>query len=152
MMCLHDGRFGDVDRAKALYAEDVDRAKAFYPEIGDDPSVHEWAVATFLSDILAACEHWNVTMPEPNVEIKAVDSDLPVLMLTGSFDPDLPPFFSKQYAVRFANGYYYEFPYGHVLLVSPCTLEIIEQYMTTPEQAPDASCLAEMTPVWQLPE
>jgi pimeloyl-ACP methyl ester carboxylesterase len=141
MMCLHNGSFGGIEQAQASY-----------DEIGGDTSMVDWAVATFLNDILAACEHWNVTTPEPNVEIQTVDSDLPVLMLVGSFDPDLPPFLSQQYANRFANGYDYELPYGHVLLVSPCGLEIIEQFLANPEQAPDASCLAEMTSGWLLPE
>ena len=80
--------------------------------------MHDWAVTYILTDTLAACKHWNVQPPAPNIWEQAVESDRPVLMLVGTFDSDSAPLLSEAYVDAFANGYYYELPYGHALLFS----------------------------------
>jgi pimeloyl-ACP methyl ester carboxylesterase len=141
MMCTHHGSFTDMKRARAVY-----------DELEGDPSVYDWAVTYILTDTLAACADWNVTPPAPNIWAQKVASDRPVLMLVGAFDSDSAPFLSEAYEDAFANGHYYELPYGHALLFSPCGLDMMARFLADPRQAPDSRCINEMKMAWMLPE
>lgn len=141
MTCTHHGSFTDMEKARLIY-----------DELEADPSVHDWAVTYILTDTLAACEYWNVQPPAPDIWEQSVESDSPVLMLVGTFDSDSAPLLSDAYVDAFANGYYYELPYGHALLFSDCGLSLMAQFFTDPTQAPDASCIAEMDAGWALPK
>ena len=80
-----------------------------------------------------------------------MESDRPVLMLVGTFDSDSAPLLSEAYVDAFANGYYYELPFGHALLFSDCGLDLIAQFVAEPTKAPDSTCIDEMKTEWVLP-
>jgi pimeloyl-ACP methyl ester carboxylesterase len=139
--CLQDGSATDLATVTALYEQaDV------------EPSVRDWALIFHTLEEISPCEYWEVTPPEPNIAIEPVTSDLPTLMLTGTFDPNTPPSLSRAAAERLPNSFFYELPSGHALIFTDCGLELIAQFLADPTQAPDSRCIDEMTPNWILPE
>jgi pimeloyl-ACP methyl ester carboxylesterase len=73
-------------------------------------------------------------------------------MLAGMFDNTTPPSLSREAAERLSNGYFYEPPSGHGLILTECALDLIAQFLADPTQAPDSSCIDEMEMNWRLPE
>lgn len=141
MRCMHEGALGTAEEARAAFAA---------AEV--DPSVRDWATVTWIDDGLGVCDFWDVTPPEPNTAILPVESDVPALMLVGTFDPAMQPYFSVEAAERFTNRFFYELPTGHAIEFTGCGVDLIDQFLTDPTQAPDASCIDEMTPNWVLLE
>jgi pimeloyl-ACP methyl ester carboxylesterase len=139
--CLQDGTLGTAAEAKAIY----DKVKS-------DPSIHDWAVSAWISDTLAVCPDWKLTPPSPNIAVEPVSSAIPTLMLEGVFDNALPAFLSRPAATRLSNGYFIELPAGHALVLTPCGVNLINQFLTDPSKAPDASCIDKMTMDWVLPQ
>ena len=140
MSCMHEGALASTDEVRADFAA-----------IDVDASVRDWAVATWIDDGLAICDFWKVSPPEPNTAITPVASDVPTLMLNGTFDPAMQPYFSTEAATRFDNGFYYELPVGHASQLTACAIDLMAQFVADPTQAPDANCIGEMTPAWVLP-
>ena len=139
--CLQEGSKTDLATVTAAY-EQADVA----------PTLRDWALAYHTLENISPCEYWNVTPPEPNVAIEPVTSDLPALMLTGAFDQATPPSLSRAAAERLPNSFFYELPAGHGLILTECALDLIDQFLADPTQAPDASCIGEMEMEWVLPE
>ncbi len=109
--------------------------KVFRPFYGD------------FGDMFSGCRNWGI--PGPNLgEKDAVVSDIPSLVIEGSFDPATPPFYGKQVAERLANSFYYEFPaMGHVPTTDDaCALKIALDFIANPLLRPDDSCLAVSSP------
>lgn len=139
--CLQDGTDMTLAEARAI----VDSA-------GGDPSIHDWVVAAYITDTLALCSDWQLTPPDPNVAIEPVTSEIPTLMLVNTFDTGLPPYQSRPAADRLPNSYFIELPAGHASVLTTCGVALAKQFLTDPTQAPDTSCIDEMTPSWVLPE
>lgn len=139
--CLQDGSMGDVEQAKAVYAER-----------GGNPSVLDWTEQAFIQEWLGPCADWPVTPPTPNLAIEPVVSDLPTLMMVNTFDIFYAPAWATPVAERLSHSYLYEFPRSHASILSACPLEMLEQFLADPTQAPDASCIGEMEMNWVLPE
>ena len=139
--CLQDGTDMTLAEARAI----VDSA-------GGDPSIHDWVVAAYITDTLALCSDWQLTPPDPNVAIEPVTSEIPTLMLVNTFDTGLPPYQSRPAADRLPNSYFIELPAGHASVLTTCGVALAKQFLADPTQAPDASCIDEMTPSWVLPE
>lgn len=138
--CLQDGTSITMDEAVNQYVQ-----------LGGDLSVHDWAATAFLTDTLAVCPAWQLTPPDPNVAIAPVTSDLPTLMLVNKFDTGLPAYLSRPAAERLPNSFFIELPAGHGSVLTPCGQNLMTQFLADPTQAPDASCIEEMTPDWVLP-
>ena len=118
MRCMHEGALGTAEQARADFAA-----------VNVDPSVRDWATATWVDDGLGVCDYWQVTPLEPNTAITPVASDVPTLMLTGTFDPAMQPYFSTEAAERFNNRFYYELPSGHAIEYTGCGVELIAQFL-----------------------
>lgn len=109
--------------------------KVFRPFYGD------------FGDMFSGCKNWGI--PGPNLgEKDAVVSDIPSLVIEGSFDPATPPFYGKQVAEKLANSFYYEFPaMGHVPTTDDaCAQKIALDFIANPLLRPDDSCLADSSP------
>jgi pimeloyl-ACP methyl ester carboxylesterase len=91
-----------------------------------------------------ACRGWGGE-PDPSDD-EPVESDIPVLILAGQFDPVTPPTWGKAVAERLENSAFVEFPgQGHgVTLDTPCAFEIMDLFLTSPYAKPDLSCVSEM--------
>lgn len=90
-----------------------------------------------------ACKTWGGGGPALG-ERDAVASDIPSLVLEGSFDPATPPFYGKMAAETLSNSFYFEFPgMGHVPTSDDaCAQKIMLGFLDNPLAPPDSSCLA----------
>jgi pimeloyl-ACP methyl ester carboxylesterase len=97
--------------------------------------------------ILNACKMWNVSELGPSAD-EPVASDIPTLLLTGTFDPITPPEYARQAAETLPNSFLYEFPAGgHGEVGSTdCADQILVDFVNDPTQAPDASCIGSEGP------
>lgn len=99
--------------------------------------------AHYMSPALPAiCEMWEVGKEEAS-EKEPVVSDIPVLVLTGQYDPITPPAYNKTIAETLSNSFFYEIPgIGHgAMRGSACALDIGLQFLENPTTEPDASCV-----------
>lgn len=97
--------------------------------------------------MFSACRSWGAEGPDLG-EMDAVSSDIPSLVIEGSFDPTTPPMFGKQVAEKLPNSYYFEFPnQGHVPTGSDltgCAEDVVLNFLRAPLSEPDRSCLDEL--------
>jgi hypothetical protein len=97
-----------------------------------------------------ACKAWGAKGPDLG-EKDAVVSDIPSLIIEGSFDPSTPPFFGKEVAANLPNSYYFEFPnMGHAPTVtdtSNCAMNTAVSFLQNPLVEPDRTCLNSIQPV-----
>ncbi len=124
-----------------LCSEDAD----FSPEGVSFEGVHPQLAdsqADDASQFLKTCELWQVEaltsiMDEP------VSSQIPVLILSGGFDPITPPENGLEAAKTLPNSFVVEFPTGGhgAALDGDCQDQIIQSFLDAPDQAPDTSCV-----------
>ncbi|MRR10535.1 hypothetical protein EG831_10785 [bacterium] len=66
--------------------------------------------------------------------------------MEGAFDPTTPPIFGQRILSGLSQATYVEFPnQGHVPTaadVSGCAMQIVQDFITAPQQTPDGSCAA----------
>ncbi len=98
-------------------------------------------------DIFKSCQRWGAAGPGLG-ENDPVSSELPTLIITGTFDPSTPPMYARQVADRLSHGYYFEFPnQGHTPTAadsSGCAMETVLSFLDNPAVEPDRSCLDAM--------
>jgi pimeloyl-ACP methyl ester carboxylesterase len=101
---------------------------------------------------LEVCDAWGLPPAPPLLE-RPLESDIPTLVLAGSYDPITPPVWSRETAQHLENATYVEFPAeGHdVLTDNPCSLGIMSDFLREPSHQPDASCAA-AAPRFVLPD
>jgi pimeloyl-ACP methyl ester carboxylesterase len=95
--------------------------------------------------MLDPCEVWSVDMLSED-KLKSVVSDIPTLLLSGEFDPTVPPPVGAVAAEGLSNAYVYSFPgYGHGILgIGECPVSMMLTFLDDPSRAPNASCMADM--------
>ena len=127
--CRDETAFESLGEALALAAD----LPLVFGELFAD--AYDWAV----------CASWQAGVAAP-IENQAVVSDIPTLVLSGRYDPVLPPAWGRLAAETLANSFAYEFPnLAHGAMRSNrCALEIGLQFLDDPTAEPDASCLAEL--------
>ncbi len=110
----------------------------------DEPFPHQQDVFDMASfwDI---CDAWGVGVAPP-VENQPVRSDIPALILAGTYDPATPPDDGKEAATTLRNGFFFEFPSsGHgVVLDGGCPLSMTLAFLDNPQRQPDAACMAQL--------
>ncbi len=91
---------------------------------------------------LAICDAWDLPAAPPIVA-GPVESDIPTLILAGSYDPITPPEWSRSVAESLGHSYYFEFPAaGHNVGVdNPCVDSLMAAFLDDPESRPDSSCM-----------
>lgn len=103
-----------------------------------------------LEKMFGACKTWGAVGPVLG-EKDAVVSDIPSLVIEGTFDSATPPQFGKQVAEKLSNSYYFEFPnQGHVPTVvdtSGCAMQVALDFLADPAVEPDRSCLDDLEKV-----
>lgn len=117
----------------------------------DEPFPHQQDVFDMASfwDI---CDAWGVGVAPP-VENQPVRSDIPALILAGTYDPATPPGDGKEAATTLRNGFFFEFPSsGHgVVLDGGCPLSMTLAFLDNPQRQPDAACMAQLgAPVFDV--
>jgi pimeloyl-ACP methyl ester carboxylesterase/heat shock protein HslJ len=79
-----------------------------------------------------------------------INSELPVLLLSGAFDPITPAFTAEEILATLPNSFAFEFPYGgHVqfLTGNTCAESMVAAFIADPATEPDSSCIAETLPL-----
>jgi pimeloyl-ACP methyl ester carboxylesterase len=85
---------------------------------------------------------------EPGAAANANGSDIPVLILTGQFDPITPPEYGDRIARALPNARVYEMPWeSHdTREMSPCHRAILQAFMMDPHGNVDDTCTSSMEP------
>ncbi|RXJ44449.1 alpha/beta hydrolase [Gelidibacter gilvus] len=75
--------------------------------------------------------------------ILAIQTDIPSLILAGSYDPITPPSWSEKIRPNFKNHYYYNIPkIGHGVVMQPCGADIGLAFLNN--QKPENTCEEEL--------
>ena len=106
--------------------------------------MRKWAMG---SDYSLACPLW-LTAKDPPSPIPLARSDIPVLFLSGKYDPATPARWARSAARDFPAGQSIVFQgVGHDVLDSEtCASEVVGDFLKRPEAAVQSSCLADMGP------
>jgi pimeloyl-ACP methyl ester carboxylesterase len=94
-------------------------------------------------EIFRLCNEWGVHAPQPS-ENEPVHSDIPTLILAGTYDPITPPAWAWKAAETLSKSYVYEFPFtGHAVIGrGACPQHIIRAFLEHPDAPPDGSCVS----------
>jgi pimeloyl-ACP methyl ester carboxylesterase len=97
------------------------------------------------SDTLTSlCNTWGAAPFEPGTN-QPVQTDIPVLVLAGQFDPLYTPNQAKELAEKLSNGTFLEIPgLGHAPSFdrrSTCAINLVAEFLDNPEQVLDLTCL-----------
>jgi pimeloyl-ACP methyl ester carboxylesterase len=115
------------------------------------PEVIEAGIGITSVEVLEAerefCADW-VDSDLSRNENRAVHSNIPTLVLAGSYDPVTPPEWGELASRTLSNSNFYEFPgtgHGVVYGRSECASTIALQFFAAPDDEPDASCIDALT-------
>ncbi|MCB8926966.1 MAG: alpha/beta hydrolase [Ardenticatenaceae bacterium] len=127
VICHDEYALGDYERVETAV-------------VGNIPQELEGALLQATFDLTSLCEYWN---PMNAVDNTAVSSSIPTLILVGQYDTATPPRWATLTAATLPNSIVVEVPgAGHSLLSSvECTIDITDEFLVNPDQAPDTSCL-----------
>jgi len=96
---------------------------------------------------LEDCDAWHGFRALP-AELEAITSQIPTLILAGTFDPITPPAWGRLAASTLANSYYVEARTGgHGSPVDACTRSIMRAFIDKPNARPATACNAARVPV-----
>lgn len=97
--------------------------------------------------LLEDCDAWH-EFRATAAELAPVASEIPTLILTGSFDPVTPPQWGRLAAETLPNSYYVEARTGgHGTPKDACIRHITHEFLAAPYAPPDASCNEARAPV-----
>lgn len=102
------------------------------------------------ADALDYCHSWGTETPNP-IENEPVQSNVPVLVLNGQFDPITPPRWGELAARTLNKSQVVTFPgMGHVasLSNSSCAKQIALNFLSAPEARLDVSCIDDTPVSW----
>lgn len=124
-----------------LCAEDADFTAEEQVLDGVDPSVIE-VMERGPQDFLDTCKMWKVENLDSSVDLP-VSSDVPVLLLSGAFDPVTPPEYAQAAAETLNNATLVTFPNGGhgQAFEGECQDQIILDFLENPQVPPDTSCV-----------
>lgn len=102
-------------------------------------------VETTGRDMFDACRTWRVGRADA-VENEAVLSDVPTLVLAGSFDPITPPSWGELAVETLENSFFFEFPNAAhgVFLSGDCPVKMVQAFLDDPNSEPDSSCIGNL--------
>lgn len=149
---------GSFDLAEGLYQTVECRERAPFTDPETLREVEEGAPAWLREAVLYEtdydnCERWP-TEPAPASIREPVVSDLPVLILAGSFDPITPTPWAVQTHEHLPNSYLVEFPeLSHAVSYDPCPAEAAAAFLDDPSVDPTPDCHdPDATVEWLIPE
>jgi pimeloyl-ACP methyl ester carboxylesterase len=103
--------------------------------------------------ILEVCRDWRIRVLDRSLA-QPVKSDIPTLLLSGSFDPITPPAHAERVAATLSRAYTVTFARGThgQAFTQPCANRLIAAFLDRPERAPAADCANEAPPVFLTPD
>jgi pimeloyl-ACP methyl ester carboxylesterase len=94
----------------------------------------------------AVCPDWGAGQAGAR-ENEPVKSDIPTLIMTGEYDPIVPPGWGQGAAETLSHSYFFEYPgMGHGVSFSHCPRSMMLAFLGNPSAAPDDTCIAEVEP------
>lgn len=135
MLC--SGYFAEDSEAQVLTLGRL--AFPDYPDSVLAPALH-------FTDSLEDCIIWNIPKT-PKALRTATGSDIPTLVVSGTFDAVTPPSTGESGAIPLTNSIVLAFPgVGHAVIQSnSCAQEVFASFLSDPG-APDTACVAVLTP------
>jgi pimeloyl-ACP methyl ester carboxylesterase len=124
-----------------ICAEDADRLRV-------DPADADTLLGTgFVANLLAQCEVWPRGRRPADFN-DPVQSDRPVLLLSGQLDPVTPPRYGAAVVRHLPNGRHLVAPgQGHNVFGSGCAPRLVGKFIATADaKGLDASCLQQLAP------
>lgn len=101
-----------------------------------------------MQQLRAVCEVWPRGAVDPDLRTP-LQGDLPVLLLSGEFDPVTPADYARRAATHLPNAQLVEVPgQAHNTLDAGCVPELIAGFLERPRRPLERECLAR---VWQIP-
>ncbi|MCB0166059.1 MAG: alpha/beta fold hydrolase [Anaerolineae bacterium] len=102
-------------------------------------------------DLLQNCEIIQVELEEA---FAFDNTDTPTLIMNGSRDPITPLPYGQYVGSKLDTAYVYTVPgSGHgSIFTEPCAGQIVLDFLATPEQTPDGSCLSQIQPQFDYGE
>lgn len=161
-LLLHQAREGDpqplLAQARILFADLEDMiAHGMQLSVGCSEDA-PWLAAAADDDSLigadlvgfmrAQCSVWPVPRA-PGAFKQPVDSDLPVLLLSGQFDPVTPPAYAERALATLANARHLVAPgQGHIVMTRGCMPTLVGRFVRAAdvEALGDTSCLDTLAP------
>ena len=90
------------------------------------------------------CDAWGAGAAE-TLENEPVRSSIPTLIMTGQYDPIVPPAFGEAIAESLENASFLEFPgLSHGASGTECATDIMLAFLDDPSVTPDAGCLSDL--------
>lgn len=157
---IYDTASGDTTWIELLYSRMLRQQSfsdgMFYSVLCAEDADFTWSdinrdgVEPFIADTMGTggfgitCAMWDVEALDNYVD-DPVSSDIPTLVMSGEFDPITPPSNGEAVAETLTNAYVYEFPgVGHGAIFSDCAIGMMVEFLDSPHQAPNDTCVTEM--------
>jgi len=104
--------------------------------------------STMIDTLSAQCENWPTRGEMPADMAEPLKVDLPVLLMSGQYDPVTPPRYADEVAEHLPNSRTLVAPgQGHIAQSRGCMPKLIEEFIEDMDpQAIDASCLEKLHP------
>ncbi|MBW4659308.1 MAG: alpha/beta hydrolase [Drouetiella hepatica Uher 2000/2452] len=120
------------------------------------PAPYEQLIPIGLSESASVDRFCEILQVEPEAPFAYDNTNIPVLVLNGSYDPVTPQTYGEKVARNFETAYVYTFPgVGHGSFFAPadtpagqCVAAIATDFLTDPQQTPDSRCLTEVKPIF----
>jgi pimeloyl-ACP methyl ester carboxylesterase len=122
--------------------DDMADSDTLYPRVGE-------VVEDLIDEVmLQPCQVWGVDLLGPEIS-RSVAGEVPTLLVSGEFDPTVPPSLAEVAAEDLANAYLITIPgLGHTALGrSECATDLMLDFFDDPSQAPDATCVELLAPL-----
>ena len=129
------------DKVSAKTAKGITKHAKMHPVMSSLP-LTEFHLGKYIADV---GERWGARPAGP-AEHKAVESDIPALILAGEFDQNTPSYWGQLVSETLRNSHYIEFPgTGHgVLGHGECAAAVISEFYDHPLRRPDDRCVREL--------
>ncbi|HEY9628175.1 MAG TPA: alpha/beta hydrolase [Coleofasciculaceae cyanobacterium] len=120
------------------------------------PAPYEQLIPVGLSESASVDRFCKILQVESEKPFAYDNTDIPVLVLNGSYDPVTPQIYGERVASNFETAYVYTFPgVGHGSFFAPaetpagqCVAAIALNFLSDPNQPPDSRCLANVNPIF----
>ena len=126
---------------------DVNAAAKKYPELA---GYFEYSLTG--KPAFRLCDAWGAGKANP-ADNKPVLSDVPALVLRGSFDPNTAPAWAQATVKNLKKATLVEIPgLSSSVSAKPCPAELMAAFLKYPSKAPDTACIKKtQQPQWKLP-
>ena len=119
-----------------------------YPLFPKDPPPNDYLLGNLMEKVInLQCGIWPKG-PVPDDFHEPVTGDVPVLLLSGEYDPVTPPEYADQVAAHFDNAMHLVAPgQGHIAVTRGCMGDIVSTFITDAGMDNiDSDCLSQLQP------